>query len=230
MLILMIVYEQQPKSTISRERLTDVPAYNSNCVIDELGWFDSKSYVGKKLKNFYEKTGIQPYVYLKKYSDDLKNDSDREDWADEYFDNGGYGNNDLVFIYFAEKSDYDMGLEVLRYGNGAGTIMDSEACDIFWSWIDYYWDDEDLSMDDVIVNTFAKTGNTIMKVSKTLVDLLYPIFIVLGVVTVLFVVLVIIRTISAERQRQRESDERILNTRIDPIQGSTDDLINQYRS
>lgn len=41
----------QPASTMNREKLTGVAAFDANCVTDELSWFDNVNSAGGKLKN-----------------------------------------------------------------------------------------------------------------------------------------------------------------------------------
>ena len=52
-------------STINREKIENPVAYDNNCIKDELGYIENQSKLSKNLKNFYTKTGIQPYIYLK---------------------------------------------------------------------------------------------------------------------------------------------------------------------
>lgn len=232
--MMMVVYTKayvgftSPKSTISREKLTGVKAYTTDCIQDDTGWIESKSQTAKGIKAFYDKTGIQPRIYMKAYDSSLTTDKQKEDWAGDYFDET-FGTNDLLFIYFAEKSDDEVGLMHLVYGTDAATIMDSEACDIFWAYMDKNWVDGSLSMTEVFTKTFTLTGNTIMTVSKTGSDV--AVTFIIGIVAIIGLVAVIIfvKAFFRNKREQRESDERILNTTINPIPNSgADDLINRY--
>lgn len=64
-------------STINREKIENPIPYDNNCIKDELGYVENTSKLSKNLKNFYNKTGIQPYIYLKSYDETLTSDSQK---------------------------------------------------------------------------------------------------------------------------------------------------------
>ncbi len=149
-------------SDTAREKADTGVAFSDDCVLDELGWVEDSSATGKALESFYEETGVQPYVYLKAYDASMSTDSEKlayaEDWYDENISNEGT----FLYIYFAEEdSDNDMGYMAYVCGEDAVTVMDDEAVEIFWNYLDDYWY-TNLSMDDVLVETFDATANAIM--------------------------------------------------------------------
>jgi hypothetical protein len=161
------MFNQTAKSTVTREKLSTSTSFDSNCIVDELGWFDNVSSAAKSLKTFYTKTGVQPYVALLAYDSSLTEDSAKEDFANQYFDEN-IGNEDaFLFVYFGEKNqDEDVGYMVYVCGNNAESVMDSEAVDIFWDYIDEYWY-SDLSTDDLFETVFTKTADSIMGSSSS---------------------------------------------------------------
>lgn len=150
------------ESTIVRNKLDNNTSYINDCVIDELGWFDNVAKTESRLKEFWEKTGVQPYILLRDYDASLKTEAAKEQWALDYYDANFDTENIFLFVYFAEK-DTDNDVGYMSYANGYQTtsVMDAQAVDIFWNNIDRYWY-TDLSTDDVIVNTFHDTAKTIM--------------------------------------------------------------------
>lgn len=58
----------------------------------------------------------------------------------------------------------------MAYVNGkqVTSVMDSEAIDIFWNYLDRYWTDSSLSTVDVFTKTFDSTAKTIMKKQQPL--------------------------------------------------------------
>lgn len=149
-------------NTNTREKLDTGQAYINDCVIDELGWFDDVSETENLLKNFWEKTGVQPYIILRDYDADLTSDSEKEQWAIDYYDDHFDTENIFLFVYFAEE-DTDNDVGYMAYANGYETtsVMDSEAVEIFWNNIDKYWY-TDLSTDDVLIRSFDDTADAIM--------------------------------------------------------------------
>jgi len=206
-----------PSSTILREKLDTNVAFVNNCIDDQLNWFDNETKTETRLKSFYDKTGIQPYILLKTYDPSLTTDNDKEKWALNYYDNTFSNENVFLYVYFAEE-DQDVEVGYMCYVNGkdAATIMDAEAVDIFWSYIDSYWT-QDISTDDLFVYVFDKTAKRIMKVSTTTKDII--LYVVIGVI-VLIVLAGSIFIMLARHKRAKEKAEediRILNSSVDTL-------------
>lgn len=146
-------------------------------------------------------------------------------WVSEYYDSNFDTQNIFLFVYFAEKNtDNDVGYMCYSNGYETSSIMDSEAIEIFWNYIDKYWY-SNMSTDDMITTVFNKTADTIMRVSTTGMDVL-KIFII-GVVIV-SVLIGIIYFFNLKRKAEKEKaaeTERILNT---PMQDLVDDLTKKY--
>lgn len=172
-LVLVIVFSTPgesgsgiPESTANREKISSGVAYQNNCITDELGWFDSTSRTAKKLQDFYEATGVQPYIYLRAYDASLTTDSEKlafaENWYEENIDN----ESTFLYIYFAEQDqDYDVGYMCYVNGKQVTAVMDAEAVDIFWAYLDNAWY-SDLSTDDMFVTVFNNTADRIMGKSE----------------------------------------------------------------
>lgn len=221
-----------PKSTINREKLTDIPAYNNNCVIDEIGWINNKDKLSKDLKYFYNKTGIQPYVIMKGYDSSLTSDKSKEEWAIKYYDENIKSENGFLYVYFAEK-DVDNDVGYMAYVNGYRTtsIMDSEAVGIFWKYIDKNWY-TDMSTDDVFYKSFKSTADTIMVKSTTINDVLKYIIIGAILIGVLVALVVLIINKNKRDKEKAEETERILSSTMEEIGRSktiNDDLLDKYK-
>lgn len=223
-------------STIQRQKLEDVQPYLNDCVIDELGWIRSTTQLSANLQQFYEETGMQPFIYMRAYDPELVTDEDKEAFSAQWFEDNLYEKgytNALLYIYFAEyDQDNEIGYMVLRYGQRAGQIMDAEAVDIFWGYHDSYWDyyDEDHT-DEMYVSTFNSTAETIMKISTTGRDVAKWVFIFLVVVAIgTAIVIVMVKKRQFEQERAQET-ERILSTSMDDLAKTQEekDLFNKYK-
>jgi hypothetical protein len=149
-------------SSVVRNKLTTSGSFDSDCIVDELGWFDNVKSAGKSLKTFYEKTGVQPYVVLKAYDSSLTSDSAKSDFANEYYNEEIGNENSFLFMYFAEEDqDDDVGYMCYVCGHNADSVMDDEAVTVFWDKIDQYWY-TDLSTDDLFETVFVETADKIM--------------------------------------------------------------------
>ncbi len=213
-------------STIERNKLDSGNAFINDCVIDELGWVDNVSKTEAQLEDFWEDTGVQPYVILKNYDSSLSTDAEKEEWAIDYYEANFDRQDIFLYVYYAdEDTDNVEGYNAYAMGVQVGSVMDSEAVEIFWNNLDKYWY-SNASMDEVIYKTFQDTGNTIMKVSTTSRDIFKWILIIIAIV---MIGIYVTRTLKLKNQRAKEKaaeDEKILNTPINDLAG--DDLINKY--
>lgn len=234
--------ESTVESTIVRTKLTDSHSYDSSDVADDLGWFDSVSDTESRLKDFYDATGVQPYVYLRAYDSSLTSDAEKESWAKDFFDNTLQDEDGFLFVYFAEEDqDEDVGYMAYVAGSRAQSVMDSEAVDIFWSYIDRYWT-TDKSTDDVICLSFTNTADAIMHVSTTQADLSKYLLLAIIVVGGGAVIFLIIREKNRRAHEKAKETESILNTPLEQAVNSAaekkqadvtekstaDDLIDHY--
>lgn len=222
----------KPETTIVRTKIEDVAAYNNNNIIDETNEFNNASRTSARLKDFYSKTGVQPFIMWKAYDPSLKTDSEKESWARQWYDTNIETTNTFLLIYFEEE--YDDGDGLLYYVNGAqsASIMDAEAVDIFWNYIDRYWW-EDMSTDDMFVKVFDQTAKVIMCKPSNKWDVIRPIAIGGVLIIVGVIVVSVIRARAAKVKAEAEATERILNAPIKPLgEGATDaateDAINKY--
>lgn len=213
-------------STVVREKLDTHNAYINDCIIDELGWFTNTAKTASGLKEFWEETGIQPYIILKAYDAALITDAQKEQWTTDYYDANFDTENIFLYVYFAEQ-DADNDIGYMTYANGYQTssVMDAEAVDIFWSYIDKYWY-TDAETDDVFVNAFNDTAKAIMHVSTTKNDIVKWILILLVVIVIGAVLVTVIRQRNKRAREKAQEDAEILNTPINDI--ASDNLEDKY--
>ena len=113
-------------------------------------------------------------------------------------------------------------------GSQAKTVMDDEAVGILQDYLDRYYQDLSLSEEEIFARAFADTGERIMSVTPSPVG---PVVVCVAVVAVAAIVFAIVRRRAAERQREREHLEEVLNTPLESF-GDTDldDLERKYRT
>lgn len=199
-------------STRNREKLNTGISFDSDCIIDEIGWFDSVTKAGRQLRTFYDKTGVQPYIVLLQYHPELSSDAQKDAYAQEYYEDNIDNESTFLYMYFAEE-DVDNEVGYMCYVNGkqVDSVMDSEAIEIFWGYLDRNWY-SDLTTDQLFENAFTRTAETIMKKSKTKTDV---IFVVAVGVVIIGVIIAAIAAMNIKRKHERERAEetqRILNT------------------
>lgn len=217
-----------PKSTQNRERLESGVGYDNNCIVDNIGWFDNVTKTEKSIKKFYDKTGVQPYIVLNAYDSTLLTDTAKEEYAKKWYDEHIKNESTFLYMYFAEPdTDNDVGYMAYVNGKQVSSVMDSEAIEIFWAYVDKYWY-SDMSTDDMFTTIFTKTADRIMTKSTTVADIGNNAVKVIGVIVAfagIIVVMVIRRKHKAEEAKETE---KILNT---PLNGDSeaDDLLKKYK-
>ncbi len=225
-----------PKNTKQREALSGV-VKKTDWYEDGIGWIDNKNTLISGLEDFYNATGIQPYVMLIPYSSNYwRNGEINATAADRYlesvyqrkFSDEGH----FIFAYFQKQIDMKSEMEgEFRYlsGYSADTIMDNEALNIFWGYFEKNYYNTSLSLENMISKTFSETAKSIMSKPTNAWDVIKVIIIVVGVVAVVFL---IYKVIKKKMQRDKEKEEytkEILNTPLETFGEDTKDLEDKYK-
>lgn len=217
-----------PKSTQNRERLESGVGYDNNCIVDNIGWFDNVTKTEKSIKKFYDKTGVQPYIVLNAYDSTLLTDTAKEEYAKKWYDEHIKNESTFLYMYFAEpNTDNDVGYMAYVNGKQVPSVMDSEAIEIFWAYVDKYWY-SDMSTDDMFTTIFTKTADRIMTKSTTAADVGNNAIKVIGVIIVFAGIIVVMVLRRKHKAEEAKETEKILNT---PLNGDSeaDDLLKKYK-
>lgn len=202
-------------STRNREKIENPVAYTNDCVKDEIGYVEDVSALSRNLQNFYNKTGIQPYIYLKAYDASLSTDAEKEDYAKDWYDKNIDNEDTFLYVYFEDADPDEVGYMAYVNGKEVTSVMDAEAVSIFWNYIDRYWTDGSLTMVQVFSKTFDSTAKTIMTKSTTGKDLAKK-GILFGAVLVGAVAVIVILRMHYKRQKEKAQETiDILNTPLD---------------
>lgn len=215
-----------PASTAAREKLDINKSYQTNVVYDELGWIDT-SRVSRKLKEFYDKTGIQPALALFDYIPGVTgNESAGEQYAAEWYDDNVEGEGALLLAYFDTGTDEE-GWAYLIYGDATKSVMDAEAEDIFWSFYDRYWTDTSIELNDAYPAIFNQTAARIMQRTTTDKDVVKVGLTVVAIVVLGGAVLLIMKTKRKHDAERAAETERILNSNLRD-ESERDPLLDRY--
>lgn len=214
-------------STINREKIENPIPYDNNCIKDELGYVENTSKLSKNLKNFYNKTGIQPYIYLKSYDETLTSDSQKDNYAQNWYEQNIDNEDTFLFVYYEDQDPNEIGYMAYVNGKQVTSVMDSEAVNIFWNYIDRYWTDDSLSTVEVFTKTFNSTADTIMEKSTTSNDIIKIICIIVGIVIVIGGIIYILRMkFKRDKEKAKETVE-ILKTPLDKSDELRDKYLNE---
>lgn len=220
------------QSTINRERLSGV-SFTADCVDDQLGWIredgSNAKRVGQSLQVFWDQTGIQPYVVMLPYSAQWENSDARYSWADDYYADHFNNEATMLLVYFDGRDAYTDGWWEMVKGIQVDSVMDAEATDIFWNYLDRHWYSSE-SVPTAITGMFRDTANVIMDKSTTPLDVAKVAVTGTVVVVILVCVLVIMKVKRRNDAAKAAETERILNTPLEQIDADDDPLVNKYKT
>lgn len=231
--VIALVFRQSSKnqeSAYHREKLNTGAAFMNDCVNDELGWLDADK-VSRGLHKFYDDTGAQPYIWLRKFDGELHDDSEELDIALRYFDDVVSRQDAIMYVYFETDDPTEIGNMAIIHGQVSGAIMDSEAEEIFWNYVDSDWslygEDE---TDEMFIDIFTRTGESIMYHPTNAYDVLNFVLIFCSIIILAGAAVVLVKEKNRRDKEKAEETERILKTSMSDLVGNEqDELLNKYK-
>ena len=217
-----------PKSTVDRTKLDAKYVTKTGYFEDSTGWITSSSRLEKGLRSFYEKTGVQPFLYV---TEDINGDTNPsnsemdafcEQLYNELFDDEGH----ILVV------SYDYVGYWYYVGHSAETVFDAEAQEIFETYVDHYADDlvyDEIGLDEFYANVFADTGDRIMQVTPNYSMILA---IAIAVVLILFLLFRWWQKVKEQKNKEAAHAEAILNADINDLANdpTLSDLEEKYDS
>lgn len=205
-------------STVERAPLDKKYVTTTDWYTDELGWIQSDSTLETGLKEFFNKTGVQPYLYL---TDTVNGttaptEKDMDSYANQLYDRLFDDEGHILLLFYEHNSDGNY-KEWYVCGTMAKTVMDQEACDILLDYVDHYYY-SDLTEDEMFSRAFSDAAGRIMAVTRSPLPIIF-----VAVVVLIIVIIIFIWWRQAKKQKNAEAEQkaRILNADIDEL-GSED--------
>lgn len=213
------------QSTIERSKLdSSLCTRVDTWYQDDINWIHDEKTLLKGLKTFYDKTGVQPYLWI---TDNINgkakpNTSDFETALKskylELFKDEGH-----VIVCFMESSP-SVYATYYWAGSAAKGVIDDEAGEILLDVIDSKYT-SDLSDEEMFSKSFSDAATRMMKVGRTTKQLIIIAVIVLLCLGFVVSVYLWVKTRAKARAEEAEERERILNTDIDEM---SDSVLNKY--
>jgi hypothetical protein len=207
------------KSTINRKKLHLNVSDKEGYFTDECGWIRNRAELEKGLKQFYNSTGVMPYIYIiNNVAGDYNPSSQKleqfvESAYEKLFDDEGH----ILLLFWDYGGAYEY---VLWLGADTIPLMDSEACDILFDYLDYYYYYAETE-EAFFADAFAKAGKHMMQVTRSPI---YYIMIV-GVVGLgIFACYMIWKKRQEKEAARKKRAEEILNTPLEKF-GTNGDVI-----
>lgn len=213
------------QSTIERSKLdSSLCTRVDTWYQDDINWIHDEKTLLKGLKTFYDKTGVQPYLWI---TDNINgkakpNTSDFETALkskySELFKDEGH-----VIVCFMESSP-SVYATYYWAGSAAKGVIDDEAGEILLDVIDSKYT-SDLSDEEMFSKSFSDAATRMMKVGRTTKQLIIIAVIVLLCLGFVVSVYLWVKTRAKARAEEAEETQRILNT---PINEMSDSVLNKY--
>ncbi|ALV22390.1 TPM domain-containing protein [Carnobacterium antarcticum] len=214
------------KSTIEREPLDKGAVNETAYFTDEAGWISNQTELTKGLKYFYDKTGVQPHVYITDNingSASLTNE-EMSNFSRELYDQLFTDEAHLLLVFYEPVPDQYMDYYVT--GTQAKSVIDTEAGDILLDYIDRYYY-EDLSDEAFFSKSFHDAADRIMEVTRSP---WITVFIVIGSVVLIGLLFLWWQRSKKQKNLEAKQTEDILNTPLEKY-GSTEaeELAKKYK-
>lgn len=199
-------------STVNREKFDGESYYDpNNWYTDELGWIKSSSTLESGMRHFYEKTGVQPYLYIT--GDPILADSKMQQYANALYDSL-FDDEAHLLVVFNEHNDNYKSCYVV--GVEAKTVIDDEAGEILLDYIDHYYY-SNYDEDEFFARSFREAADRIMRVT--------PKYGWIAFIFILVIVLAVILFTWWKKKKQHKLDEMkhaqdILNSDLNEFGGS----------
>lgn len=211
------------KSTYAREKLPASAVMETDYYTDQDGWFSNRNQLIAGMREFYQETGVQPYLYL------LPNGSETsvsaltsmaEELYPQLFEDEGH-----FLLVFCDNGygGYNCGYAV---GSQAKTIMDSEAISILADYLDRYYNDYSITEEQIFSKTFADTAERIMTVTKSPV---VPVMVCVTVIVVAVLAFTLVKKRQVQKAKEQKQMEDILKTPLEKFgDQDVEDLAKKY--
>lgn len=210
------------KSTVAREALPKGSVNETGYYTDELGLLLDESELLPGLKNFYAKTGVQPYVYLTGNINGSRETPSMEDLR--VFTESKYmelftDQAHMLLVLFENETTYRYWYTV---GSQAKAVIDQEAGYILGNYLDRYYNDLSLSYEQYFSKSFDLTATRIMTVTTSP---WIPVLIVIGVLVILILLFVWWRHAKKQKNLEAKQTEDMLKTPLEKF-GADDEAEN----
>jgi uncharacterized membrane protein len=199
------------KSTIQREALPKGSVNETDYYYDELDWIGNETKLLSGLRYFYQKTGVQPFLYI---TDNVNGSnypsmSQLDDFANGLYDELFTDEAHLLFVFFEYNEGY-----MTRYvaGTQAKTVIDTEAGDILLDFVDRNYYDDSLDDETFFSKSFSEAADRIMDVTRS------PwinVMMVFGAAVIAVVLFIWWRSHKKQKDLEEKRTQEILNTPLD---------------
>ncbi len=213
------------RSTIRREALPKGSVNETSYYTDTLGWIGNETQLLGGLRYFYQKTGVQPHLFITDNVNGSRSpsvgmlDKFANDLYDELFTDEAH----LLLVFFENESGY---MDRYVCGTQAKTVVDTEAADILLDYLDRYYYEQGLTDEQYFSKAFEDAADRIMTVTRSP---WIPVIITILVVMAAYLWFLWWKQAKEQKLKQAKETERILKTPLERF-GDTEahELLKKY--
>ena len=213
-------------STVEREPLPAGSVNETDYFTLDADWYINDSTLTKGLKHFYNKTGVQPYVYITDNIDGSINPSEEEfvSFANQLYDQLFTDEAHALLIIFEPSLEYYT--TYLVTGTQAKQVIDSEASRILLDYVDRYYY-SNMNDDQIVSKAFSDAADRIMEVTESP---WIKVWIVIAVVVLVFLLFTWWKSKQAQKNLEAQQTKEILSQPIQKFGSSPEEeLMKKYQ-
>lgn len=214
-------------STVEREPLPKGAVNETDYYTDEANWVENSSVMNDGLRYFYDKTGVQPHVYITTEINGSSNASmdEVEEFTNELYDELFTDEAHLLLMFYEGSPNNYITYYVT--GTQAKQVIDNEAANILLDYVDRYYFDMDLNTSEFFSKSFRDAADRIMEVTTSP---WIPVFLVIGGVGLVGILFVWWKKRKEQEALEAKRTEEMLNTPLDTFgtRSEADDLAKKY--
>ncbi len=208
-------YSATAASDTVRTKLDSGDVSKTAYYTDEDGdWIHSASKLEKGLSHFYDKTGVQPYIYILKNGSETSVDAlnkKSSDLYDQLFSDEGH-----FLLVFCDAGDgtFNCGYTI---GTKARTVLDDEALGVLEDELNNAYNNAS-SDEEVFSDAFYNTADTIMKAADSEAKSAATgkvVLVVVGVAAAGGIAYAVVRNKKKADAERKERADQILNTPLE---------------
>ena len=180
------------------------------------------------LEYFYEKTGVQPYLWItgEEVGAEYQSEGSLEDWAeDKYAELFGEDEGHLLIVfreYPDESGDY---ICTVTPGYNASTVvMDDQAREILLDYIDYYYEKTEYDEGEFFEMALKKAADRIMtkQLSNREIITIVTVVVIAAIVIVIIVNVRKKRKIAVAKEQTRQKEEAARQAQAEAVQAQAE--------
>ncbi len=213
------------RSTVRREALPKGSVNETSYYTDTLGWIGNQTQLVSGLKHFYQKTGVQPHLFITDSVNGLKSPSagQLDEFANALYDELFTDEAHILLVFLENELGY---MDRYVCGTQAKTVIDTEAADILLDYLDRYYYEQGLTDEQYFSQAFADAADRIMTVTRSpWIPVIITILVLIGA----YLWFLWWKQAKEQKLKQAKETERILKTPLERF-GDTEahDLLKKY--